>query len=167
MDTNFDIVYSNEKYAESYNKTVDEVARERKYLSTVNGFSLDSSKWFINHMVSNKYPQYFLILNENVIGWCDINPKDVPEYQHVGILGIGILKDYRNKGYGKKLLLKSINHAKEINHLEKIELTVFESNNTALELYKSIGFKIEGKKEKARKIDTVYDNEIIMGLFLA
>lgn len=162
-----EIVYTNERYAESYNKLVDEVAKERKYLSTVTGFSLESSKWYIDHMNKNNFPQYFLVFNQQVIGWCDIKPKDIPEFSHVGVLGIGIEEQYRGKGYGTKLLRKTIEHAKSISRLEKIELTVFESNERAIKLYESLGFTVEGKRLKSRKMDGAYDNEIEMGLFLA
>lgn len=167
MSSTIEIVYTNNKYAEGFNNVVDTVARERRYLSTTSGFPLESSKWFVNHMIVNNYPQYFLLLGRDIIGWCDISPKDIPEYSHVGNLGLGVIRDYRGKGYGKQLLLKTIEHAKEISHLEKIELAVFESNENAIKLYQSIGFEIEGKRIKTRKIDQKYDNEIEMGLFLA
>ncbi|MDG5816158.1 GNAT family N-acetyltransferase [Chitinispirillales bacterium ANBcel5] len=166
MNSIIEIIYTNKNYVESYNKAIDCVARERKYLATVNGFPMEGSEWFITHMIKNKFPQYFLLSNQEVIGWCDITPKDIPEFSHVGTLGMGIIKNYRGKGYGKKLLLKTIEHAKNINHLEKIELTVFESNEIAIRLYQSLGFEIEGKRIKSRKIDNEYDNEIEMGIFL-
>jgi RimJ/RimL family protein N-acetyltransferase len=167
MEPKMEIVYTNERYAESYNKLVDEVARERKYLSTVSGFSLESSKWYVDHMRKNNFPQYFLVLDQTVIGWCDIKPKDIPEFSHVGVLGIGIAKQYRGNGYGTKLLRTTMEHAKSVCHLEKVELTVFESNENAIKLYQAMGFTIEGKRMKSRKIDGKYDNEIEMGLFLA
>ncbi len=167
MSTLIEIVYTNDKYTEGYNKVVDTVAKERRYLSTTSGFPLEGSKWFINHMIEHNYPQYFLLSGKEIVGWCDISPKDIPEYSHVGNLGLGVLKEYRGKGYGKMLLLRTIEHAKDISHLEKVELTVFESNENAITLYQSIGFEIEGKRIKARKIDNKYDNEIEMGLFLS
>lgn len=167
MDSSIEIVYTNDRYSEGYNKAVDAVARERKYLATTSGFPLEGSKWYINHMVQNNYPQYFLLSHKNVIGWCDITPKDIPEFSHVGNLGMGILQTYRGKGLGKLLLLRTIEHAKEMNHLEKIELSVFESNTNAIKLYQSLGFENEGKRMKSRKIDNEYDNEIEMGMFLA
>lgn len=41
---------------------------------------------------------------DEAIGWCDITPKPLPFFKHTGILGMGIIKEYRNNGYGKKLL---------------------------------------------------------------
>ena len=160
------IIYSAITYLESFNKAVDSVARERKYLATVNGFTMDETKNFVNYVINNNYAQYFIIYENEVRGWCDIIPKSIPEFSHVGVLGIGILPEYRGWGLGKKLLAKTINHAKDINKLEKIELVVFESNINAIKLYKEFGFFEEGKRLKARKIDGKYDNELLMGKFL-
>lgn len=160
------VIYSSITYLESFNKAVDSVARERKYLATVNGFTLDETKNFVSYVINNNYAQYFIIYENEVKGWCDIISKSIPEYSHVGVLGMGILSEYRGRGLGKKLLAKTINHAKEINKLEKIELVVFESNINAIKLYKKFGFFEEGKRLKARKIDGKYDNELLMGKFL-
>ena len=160
------IIYSAITYLESFNKAVDSVARERKYLATVNGFTMDETKNFVNYVINNNYAQYFIIYENVVKGWCDIIPKSIPEFSHVGVLGMGILPEYRGRGLGKILLAKTINHAKEINKLEKIELVVFESNINAIKLYKEFGFFEEGKRLKARKIDGKYDNELLMGKFL-
>jgi len=160
------IVRSSVKYAESYNQTVDAVAQERLYLATVKGFPLDASKQYVRFMEENNFAQYFAIDNGLVAGWCDITPKSIPEFSHAGILGMGLLSEYRGNGLGKKLLEKTIYHAKSIQNLESIELVVFESNENAIQLYRSFGFEIEGTKQKARKIDGKYDNEILMRLFI-
>ncbi len=165
MGAEIEIVYTDERYVEGFNKVVDIVARERNYLSMTSGFPMESSRWFVNHMVKHKYPQYFLLADGELVGWCDIAPKEIPEFGHVGNLGMGVLAPYRGKGYGKKLLLKTIAHARDVSRLEKVELTVFESNASAMRLYASVGFVVEGKRIKARKIDGRYDNEIEMALF--
>jgi len=89
------IIYSAITYLESFNKAVDSVARERKYLATVNGFTMDETKNFVNYVINNNYAQYFIIYENEVRGWCDIIPKSIPEFSHVGVLGIGILPEYR------------------------------------------------------------------------
>lgn len=167
MPNELEIVYTNRKYAESYNKAVDTVARERTFLATAEGFSLDISKNYINYLVENNYPQYFLISNDDVVGWCDITPKSIREFSHIGALGMGVLAEFRNQGHGRRLLLRSMEHARTVTKLEKIELDVFESNLNAIKMYRSVGFRVEGKRINARKLDGVYDNDIQMGLFLA
>jgi len=101
-----------------------------------------------------------------VIGWCDAAPYSYRGMNHVAVLGMGILPEYRKMGFGSKLLELTINHAKEINNIEKIELEVFKQNVGGVEFYKKHQFQIEGEKAKVRKIDGAYDNLYVMGRFL-
>lgn len=160
------IKYSSEEYTESYNIAVDSVAREEKFLATIEGFPIESTIGFIQFVLKNNYAQYFLVVEKEVKGWCDIIPKPIPEFSHVGVLGMGLLPDYRGKGFGRMILEKTIEHAKNINKLEKIELNVYESNEEAIKLYKKMGFFEEGKRTKSRKLNGKYDNEIFFGLLL-
>jgi ribosomal protein S18 acetylase RimI-like enzyme len=165
-DSTIAIKYTSLDYVTSLNKTTDIVARERKYLATVSGYPLEGTKSFVSFIIDNNFAQYVLISNQEVIGWCDIIPMSIPEFSHIGVLGMGLLREYRGKGLGRELLMKAIEHAKIKNKIEKIELHVFESNTNAIKLYKKIGFTEEGIKSKARKIDGYYDNEVLMGLFV-
>jgi len=79
---------------------------------------------------------------------------------------MGILPAYRGKGLGKLLLKQTIEHARVINHLEKVELDVFESNKAAIALYTKMGFTVEGRRQNSRKLDGVYDTILLMGNFL-
>lgn len=55
---------------------------------------------------------------------------------------IGVLTEYRNKGYGKQLTIESIRFAKDKGI--QIKLEVHQSNLNAIELYKKIGFTYLG-----------------------
>jgi len=153
-------------FVESFCKTVGMVAKERKFLGNTVGFPLESTKQYIQKIVSHNYAQYYAIEEDEIIGWCDIIPKSNEGMKHVGILGLGILNEYRGNGIGTELLKITLEHARKINKLEKVELETFESNKYAIELYKRMGFNIEGRKPKARKLDDEYDNIILMGKFL-
>ena len=156
------IVRSDKTLAASFNKAVDSVARERLYLATVEGFPLEASVDYVAYMAENNFPQYFAVLDNEVVGWCDITPKDIPEFSHAGVLGMGVLPGFRGKGIGKRLLEETLTHAKEITCLERVELCVYKSNESAIELYKKTGFEIEGEEIRVRKIDGRYENEILM-----
>jgi len=161
------IVPRAEKYAESYNRAVDAVARERRYLATVQGFPLEGSRDYVRSMEQQNFPQYFALHEDRVVGWCDITPRSIPEFQHVGVLGMGLLPPFRGQGIGKRLLETTIEHARTVQRMERVELVVFESNANAVALYTRMGFEVEGKKERARKIDGVYDNELLMRKFIS
>ena len=57
----------------------------------------------------------------------------------------------RGMGYGKQLLRLAIDYAKQELGVQKITLGVFCDNNSAVECYKSVGFRITG--EDAYAID--------------
>lgn len=160
------IQYTSFAYTESYCRAVDAVARERKYLGSTEGFPLEASFSFAKTIIGDNLAQYFAIDNNQVVGWCDIIPKSYEGLRHVGVLGMGILPEYRGKGLGTLLLQKTIEHARSINHLEKIELDVFESNSAAIALYQKFGFEVEGKRESGRKLDNAYDNILLMRKFI-
>lgn len=59
---------------------------------------------------------------------------------HGGIYGLGVLPEYRGKGYGRAILLGSIAKLRDA-HAEEIILQVAANNETALKLYQSCGFQ--------------------------
>ena len=69
-------------------------------------------------------------------------------------------------GVGKALLTEAVNKAKSIDSIEKINLTVTESNVKAKNLYKSLGFSTFGLEEKALKVNGVYYDDELMVLHL-
>ncbi len=56
-----------------------------------------------------------------------------------GIFGLGVLPDYRGKGYGREILIGAIDKLKKTNSKD-IMLQVAANNSNALNLYKSCGF---------------------------
>lgn len=151
-----------EKYIESYWKTFEIVASERKYLGTVNGFSLDETKKFIQDSIKNSQPHFFVVdENDEVVGWCDIMPIDSEALQLIGYLGIGLLKEYRGKGIGQQLLESTIQVAIQ-KGFKKVELEVRASNARAIHLYKKLGFLEEKRVENGLCIDGVNEDVIQM-----
>ena len=49
---------------------------------------------------------------------------------------------------------------------ERVELEVYASNARAIGMYEKWGFQREGIKRRARKLDDVYDDIIVMALLL-
>lgn len=154
------IVPACEKYIESYWKTFDKVASEKKYLGVTKGFSLEITRRFIQDSIVQDNPHFFAIENDNVIGWCDLILKPFVN-QKTGYLGIGIIENFRKKGIGSALFNKLINKAK-IQNYDYIELEVRESNVNAFSIYKKWGFVEIDKVKKGIYIQNTWEDVIKM-----
>jgi len=79
---------------------------------------------------------------------------------------MGVLAGHRGRGIGRLLLQSTVERARE-SGLEKIELEVFASNTPAIGLYRSFGFRDEGRRSRARLVDGAYDDVLQMAYDLA
>jgi ribosomal protein S18 acetylase RimI-like enzyme len=153
-----------EEHIAGFHAALDAVSRERKYLAFLEAPPLEKTAAFIRNNIKQDFPQFVALADGKVVGWCDIIPaKDRPIHAHSGVLGIGILKDFRGKGLGRKLMTETIAKAQR-QGLTRIELTVRENNDNAIALYKKLGFETEGLKKRAARIDGVYENIYLMAL---
>ena len=99
------------------------------------GTWLDDEKLneYLNCEEENKY--YFMVkADDKIIGFMN----SVIENDE-GMFDIGLCKQYRCKGFGKRLLETAINFLNSKN-VEKISLIVIEKNKVAYEMYKKRGF---------------------------
>lgn len=105
------------------------------------------------------------MVDEKVVGWCDISSLHRPVLAHSGVLGMGVLAEFRGHGIGKALILATLERARSVG-LTRVELTVREHNKRAFALYEKTGFVVEGVKRNAVRVDGKYENLICMGLLL-
>jgi RimJ/RimL family protein N-acetyltransferase len=158
-----------EEHIEGFHRCLDAVARERKYLARIQAPPLEAVRQFaLKSIDSAAIRLVALCEDENqirVVGWCDIFPMEREGFTHRGTLGMGVRKNFRERGIGTRLIDEAIRKVKE-KGLERIELEVFGSNTPAIKLYEKKGFVVEGVKKKARKLDGIYDDMIQMALFI-
>lgn len=142
---------------------IDLVAKERHYIASTRGYSVEETHNFIHFLKESGGVHHSLVFTDIVVGWCDITPGPFEGLEHTGHLGMGLLAALRGQGWGKKLLLQTL--ATSFNgRFERIELEVFASNQAAIGLYRNVGFKEEGRKKNARKLDGKYDDFLSFGL---
>ena len=146
--------------AEQIAALIDTVARERLFLAGTVGFSADDTRAFIASTKSAGGVQVVGIESGEIVGWCDISPYPFEGMRHVGRLGMGVRRDRRSKGIGRKLLAAAIERAHGAG-IERIELEVFASNRAAICLYESFGFELEGRKVAGRRLDGCTDDILI------
>lgn len=81
---------------------------------------------------------------------------------HVGNFGISLLKTYRHDGLGEQLSRLIIAEAKEVLHVTLITLDVFANNETALNLYRKLGFIDYGRLPNGLKYKDHFIDSILM-----
>ena len=152
-----------EAHIEGFCHAVDRVAREREYLAFTEGPPLERSRAFVLRNLQENQPHFVALVEEDVVGWCDISSVDRPVYAHIGVLGMGVVAEYRGRGIGEALIRAALDKARSAG-LERVELTVRESNMRARKLYEKVGFITEGVNFRAVKIAGRYENRICMAI---
>lgn len=148
---------------ESFHRTLDVVARERRYLAFLEAPPIEQTRKFVLNVIEQGYPQFVAVAAGEVVGWCDVLPKPRPIYAHSGVLGIGLLPLMRGKGIGMRLIRQALEAARSFG-FSRVELTVRENNQVAITLYEKVGFKMEGLMRRAALIDGAYENVALMAL---
>lgn len=159
------IVNKTLELADSFRDALDSVARERTWLAFTEAPSYEHMRKFVSELIRDNDIQVYAVLNETVVGWCDITRRKREVFAHTGGLGMGILKPHRGKGLGNRMMEECIKQARA-NGLEKICLEVYSHNAAGVALYKKFGFIEEGKKIREAKLDGNYMDEYVMGLQL-
>ena len=85
--------------------------------------------------------------------------------RHSAYLVIGILEEYRSRGIGTRLFEEMLNWAKS-QELHRLELTVMSHNEAGINLYKKMGFEVEGKQRDSLLVDGNYVDEYYMSMLL-
>lgn len=154
-----------EEHIEGFHRCLDSVARERRHLAFTQAPPFESARRFVLSNMAQNVPHLVALSGDDLVGWCDISPKTHEGFTHCGTLGMGVRKDFRRLGIGRRLLEQTIDEARAMG-LERIELEVFASNTPAIRLYDQAGFVVEGVKKRGRKLDGEYDDLVQMALFI-
>ena len=162
MDT-VEIVAITPDHIDSFHRTLDIVARERRYLAFLEAPPIESTRAWVLGNIEQGCPQLVAVLAGHVVGWCDVTPKPRPVHAKAGVLGMGLLPEFRHQGIGKPLILRTLGAAREFG-FHRVELTVRADNANAIELYKKVGFEIEGRQRDAVQVDGVYENLVLMAM---
>lgn len=158
------IVPTADKYVEGLQRCIDVVAQERRYLAFTEAPAVDAVRGFVQFLATGAGVQLLAVdQTEAVVGWCDIVRNQREGFQHCGQLGMGLLPAFRRRGLGRELAVTAIKHARAAT-IERIELEVFASNEQAVQLYRALGFVVEGTKRQARKLDGICDDILMMAL---
>ncbi|TYS58526.1 GNAT family N-acetyltransferase [Sutcliffiella horikoshii] len=104
-------------------------------------------------------------MNGRVIGFSRCEGNQLKRMAHKAEFGVGVLKGYWGYGIGTNLLKETITWA-DTNDMKKLTLSVLETNEKAIMLYKNYGFQEEGVLKKDKLLsDGKYYNTVLMARF--
>ena len=157
------VVPIGDEHIEGFRAVLDSVARERKYLALLEAPPEADTRKYVRDNIAGGAPHFVAVADAKVVGWCDIAVKPRPTLLHSGILGMGVLREYRGRGVGRALMDATLQAAK-VKGISRVELTVRIDNDPARRLYESFGFVTEGLCRRHMRIDGLFIDSWLMAL---
>jgi ribosomal protein S18 acetylase RimI-like enzyme len=157
------IVPVREEHIEGFHAALGVVARERRFLTFLEAPPIELTRQFVGRSIANDHPHLVALVGDRVVGWCDVTPRDRPAIRHCGVLGIGVLPEWRGRGLGRRLMECALEASRAFPFV-RVELAVRADNARAFALYRKVGFEVEGRRQRAIFIDGVYYDDIVMAL---
>jgi RimJ/RimL family protein N-acetyltransferase len=160
-----------EDHVEGFREALDTVAREKKYLIFTEAPSVEHMLAFVRSNIAAGHPHMVALGGGRaegrgegrVVGWCDIRAKERAVQSHVGVLGMGIVPGYRDRGIGRLLITAALDAARA-KGLHRVELDAHGDNLRAIALYEKVGFVHEGVARDAVRHDGGFVDSVKMGL---
>ena len=130
---------------------------------------IEMGKMFIENKLSmirsnldNHLYNFFLVkIASRTVGYGRIFQGEFPSNGHVGKIGIGLLKKYRQDDIKRKLLIGIEGFALQ-NNLKRLDQYVSLYDYEDVQLSINLGYKIEGRMKNANFLDGKYFDSYIM-----
>ncbi|RZK01480.1 MAG: GNAT family N-acetyltransferase, partial [Flavobacterium sp.] len=125
--------------------------------------TIEQEKEWINNFLTNENSLLLIAEFDNeIIGNIDLTGNRRRVMEHTAVIGMGMLKEWRNAGLGTALLKLAIEWAKENPILELLWLQVYTDNELGLGLYRKMGFEENGIMKNFFKQDEKYVDNLTM-----
>lgn len=161
MSSNVRIVSVGPRRIAQFHELLGTVARERRWLAMVDAPPLEDVTHFVLESLAEGGIHLAALDRDELIGWCDVRRAARIGSAHVGRLGMGVAIGARGRGIGGALLDEVIARATR-KGIERIELEVFGSNTSAIALYAGRGFRHEGTRRDAWRLDGWHEDILWM-----
>lgn len=160
--------------------TEDDAAAVVDFLSLVSGesdnllfsagefnMSVEDEKKFLAAKADAKTSAFFIgRIGDEVVCFGNLHADVRKRIAHSADVALAVKKKYWGIGIGKALMQTMIDFAKSNGKTEILHLGVRKGNTAAYALYQKMGFEEIGIYKNFFKIDDVYDDEILMNLYL-
>lgn len=100
---------------------------------------------------------------QKLIGIVSFRRERSPKMRHKGVVyGMYVLPEIRNQSVGLQLLMHFVRECEMIEGLERLNLSVVSTNESAIALYEKVGFEHYGHEKRALKYLGKYYDENLM-----
>jgi RimJ/RimL family protein N-acetyltransferase len=106
------------------------------------------------------------VIDNNIVSVAQISSSNRKRIAHNAEVSISVKKEYWSNGIGSIVMSELISFAKEHATIKNISLGVKASNVNAMKLYEKLGFVKVGMHKNFFNINGVFDDEILMDLYL-
>lgn len=143
-------------------------ARETKYIlrypEECSKYTKESEKMlFEQKNASPNETMIMCIVDEKVIGNCEISFFKEIKTRHRASVAIALISEFWNQGIGTKMIQELIRLAENREGVMQIELDFIEGNSRARYLYEKMGFRITGVRPNVIRLkDGTLLNEYMM-----
>ncbi|MDA1477866.1 GNAT family N-acetyltransferase [Bacillus changyiensis] len=108
--------------------------------------TVEEQRESIERIQSERNSIFFVVEVDNkIVGFISALGGKVKRNQHSAYLVLGVLEEYQGQGIATKLFHQVFEWAKEV-EISRLELTVMKDNIKAFNLYRKMGFILEGEK---------------------
>ena len=139
-------------------------------VTTLEEFTLtveDERKFLAEHAAKPGWLALLAEVNGQIVGFTGFRNNARKRLEHNGMLGISVRREFRGRGVGEALLSALLDWARANPLIEKVSLAVFADNAPAIALYRKLGFKEEGRREREIKFgEGQYKDDLLMAVWV-
>ena len=129
------------------------------------GITVEQEVNFLENISSMKNAIYLVAYNgEKIVGCLSFSGGSRPRIAHTGEFGVSVLKEYWGKGIGTELIAYLLDWCRRSGIIRKVNLRVRTDNQSAIHVYKKLGFVEEGIITREFCINNCFYDSLCMGL---
>ncbi|MFB6353964.1 MAG: N-acetyltransferase family protein, partial [Halobacteriales archaeon] len=119
------------------------------------------------HGTRDEPPMYFVALDDGeVIGWVNLEGRDVEKLRHVVYLTMGLLDEYRGLGIGSALMERAVSWAAEQGY-RKVSSNIPATNDPAIDFLEKNGWEVVATRPDHYLVDGQPVDEVQLDRWVA
>ena len=121
-------------------------------------------EWLAKH--NENYPVVVAEFQKKIVGWASLSPwSPKPAYSKTAEISIYVRDEFRNRGFGKKMMDKLMEDG-EAAGLHTIIARIADGNEVSIKIHEAYGFRHIGTmKEAGEKFGKVLDVHLLQKIF--